>query len=525
MRWQGKRQQQKEARAEGWRALPALDPRFSHEAAEATAKLELKIKGTIVKLTDPDYHTRRQLANYAFQDFPLFIAYCEVFADVRDCLDFARKHQMPVVVRSGGHSTAGFSINSGLVIDVSRLSYVVVDPDRKQAVVGAGARFGHLNVALDTYNLHVPGGGCHDVCVAGFLQGGGYGYTSREFGINCDSVVEATVMLADGSIVVASATKNPDLFWALRGGTGGNFGILLQATYRLYELGDLQGFRIWWSIETPEGREQAAWVLEYMQEHHTRNGTDKDKLGYMMFLGWQEETPCLIVRGMYDGPRDELDRILAPLRRVAPLGEKSAVGSYHKMDLFIHDPDLPDIPQVPDIAREDKQSGYIDRRLAAADWREVIEHFLATPNPWSMIGIETYSDAISAQPADANAFVHRAVDVDLYLDVFWMAEDEKPAAVKFLDEFMAFMENKYFNGQSYQNYPRAVQTDYRDRYWGDAFPTLRAVKRKYDPKDFFKYAQGVLPDAKHPDPPDPAKILQRVRPWLAAPIEYQARAR
>jgi FAD/FMN-containing dehydrogenase len=521
MKWKSIRQRQNELRVHGWQqSLTSLDARLTEKAVTAVSDLQLKIQGTIVLPVDAEYHRRRQLANFAFQDFPQFIAYCEVFSDVRECLQFARARKLPVVIRSGGHSTAGFSINSGMVIDVSRLIYVVVDTGKKQASVGAGTRFGHLNNALDIYNLHVPGGGCHDVCVAGFMQGGGYGYTSREFGMNCDNVVDATVMLADGSIVIASEKTNPDLFWALRGGTGGNFGIVLQVTYQLHALGNLNGFRIWWSVATPDGIAHAAWVLAQLQAGQMRRGGTK-KLGYMAFVGSQEETPCLLVRGMYDGAVDELKRILDPLKKVAPLGEIYEVGSYRRIDKFIHEG--PEVPQVPDLAREDKQSGYIDRQLTGDSWQEVIRRFLATPNRYSLLAIEPYGGAISEKPADASAFIHRTVDMNFYVDVFWMSDEEKGPAVKFLDEFMAFMEAKHFNGQSYQNYPRAVQTDYRRRYWGASFATLRATKRKYDPEDFFQYAQGVLPDQQHPDPPDSSQLLAQVRPWLDAPIEYQVR--
>jgi len=130
-------------------------------------ELQQAMTGHVVQFGDSNYDASRQLSNNAFQLFPQAIAYCETFADVRACLDFARTHRVALVPRSGGHSTAGFSINDGLVIDVSRLAYVVVDPDRRRAVVGAGTNFGHLNAALDDYRLHVPSGGCEDVCVGG----------------------------------------------------------------------------------------------------------------------------------------------------------------------------------------------------------------------------------------------------------------------------------------------------------------------------------------------------------------------
>ena len=535
MKWKSRKQKEKELRVFGWQAQDLQPLARGDEAppftTQALGELELKIQGNIVRPEDPEYHAARQLSNFAFQDFPLLIAYCELAADVVRCLQFARERRMAVTLRSGGHSTAGFSIGSGMVIDLSRMNYVAVDADKKQAIVGAGTRFGRLNTALDIYNLHVPGGGCHDVCIAGFMQGGGFGYTSRMFGMNCDNVIEAQVLLANGGIVVASDAVNPDLFWALRGGTGGNFGILLQVTYRLHDLGKLWGFRITWPIESDAEKDRAADVLAELQRGYMAQ-SKHDKLGYMAFLGWQDDKPCLVMRGMFAGTPEKGAAVLEPLTAIGSSTIRQKSGSYLEVDAFIHE--KPDLPQVDDLAREDKQSGYIARQLTQGDWRDIIDVFLRTPNPWSMIGIEAYGGAINQPAEDATSFVHRNTSLDLYLDVFWMTDEQREPAVSFLDMFMEFMEKKYFNGRSYQNYPRRKQIDYRQRYWGDYFGQLLSIKRKYDPDTFFSFPQAVLPepraaqaaaassDAKAPDRAT-ARTNAAITAALDAPITYVRR--
>ncbi|MDH2380874.1 FAD-binding oxidoreductase [Bradyrhizobium sp. CER78] len=452
----------------------------------------MKVQGDIVLPTDAGYQQDRQLANNAFQSFPQLIVYCEVFSDIRQCLAFAQRCGLTVAVRSGGHSTAGLSVNDDMVIDLSRLRYVVVDPKAHTAVVGAGTNMGHLNAALDIYHLHVPGGSCHDVCVAGFMQGGGFGYTSRCFGLNCDNVVAIRVMLADGRIVVADDKVNRDLFWAVRGGTGGNFGILLEITYRLHEVKSVWAFRLQWPLRAgSDDTVRAARLLSIIQSELTRKAPKE--LGYMTFLGWQGDMPYLIIRGMYVGPAERGKALLQPLLDVPGaewINDRS--GSYAEMMHHLVST-TPDLPQVPDLAREDKQSGYVARPLGPDDWQEVIEQFLETPNNSSMLAMEHYGGAISERHENDMAFVHRRVDMDVYLDVFWMNEPERVDAVTFLDRFMRFME-RFCNGQSYQNYPRLAQTDYRRRYWGDVFDDLLAVKRKYDPGTFFRSAQGISAD-------------------------------
>jgi hypothetical protein len=508
----GRKEKEKALRVQGWSSGISLDPRFS---TDDLAALTMSIQGDVVLPTDPNYQFDRQLANWAFQSFPQLIVYCEAFSDVRHCLAFAQRIGLTVAVRSGGHSTAGLSANDDMVIDLGRLRYVTVDPASKTAVVGAGTTMARLNAALDVYHLHVPGGSCHDVCVAGFMQGGGFGYTSRKFGMNCDNVLAVRVMLADGRIVVANDKVNRDLFWAVRGGTGGNFGILLEITYRLHVVKSVWAFRIQWPVApaAPDAA-RAAKLLATIQSEFTRKAPDE--LGYMTFLGWQGDLPYLIIRGMYVGTAEQGRAVLQRLLD-EPGGQliNDKSGSYAAMMHYLVST-APDLPQVPDLAREDKQSGYVAKSLDAADWRAIIEEFMQSPNRSSMVAMEHYGGAISRKAEDAMAFMHRKVDMDLYVDVFWMNEPERVDAVAYLDRFMSFME-PFYNGQSYQNYPRLSQTDYRRRYWGRYFDDLLAVKRKYDKKAFFRSAQDISPDPSRPQA-DPVSAL----PGLLDRIESES---
>jgi FAD/FMN-containing dehydrogenase len=511
-----------------WNALPSVDLLFSEKDAavlralrahkpvpldqrfsiQDVKDLQRAIRGTVVLPTDLTYHRDRQMSLLSVQEFPQLIVFCEVFEDARRCLEFAQKYALRVAIRSGGHSTAGFSVNSGMLIDTSRIKHVVVDPNVKRAIVGAGATIGDLNAALKMYNLHVPSGGCGDVCIAGYMQGGGYGFTSRKFGMNCDNVHEVLVMLANRKIVVASSKKNADLFWAVRGGTGGNFGILLQVTYDLHELGDVWGFGLQWALDGSDGIKNAAAALVEMQANYMQTGAPRE-LGYMTFLAWQDETPYLLVRGMFLGPQQEGELAIDSLKRCTGSTFRDfGVARYADLDLKLIE-SHPGLPQVPDLAREEKQSGYIDSKLNIEDWIHIIDLFLKSPNRSSLLCIEPYGGRINEIPMTDNAFIHRKVDMNLFLDVFWMAEDEeRKDAIAFLDRFMAMMA-PYSNGESYQNYPRRTQQDFRRRYWGCSFERLLAVKQKYDKNNFFQYAQSVSPettDAKYNLPPLPEDI-------------------
>jgi FAD/FMN-containing dehydrogenase len=453
----------------------------------ALCELERKMRGNLVLPGSAGYDESRQLANPAFQHYPQVIAYCEVSRDVQLCLEFAHAQSLWIACRAGGHSFGGYSVNSGMVIDVSRMNSVDVIPGEQRVRVGAGTSFGHLNAILDEYGLHVPGGACEDVCVAGYMQGGGYGYTSRRFGMHCDNVTAFRMMLRDGRVVTASEERNPDLFWAVRGGTGGNFGVLLDITYRTHELGPVWAFGWVWDID------DAPSLLIELQKGFMKAGAPRD-LGYMASMAEHENQKVFAMQGIYVGTGDDGRAALAPLKAVAqPKLEVENTGSYDKMNEWADSNPYP-MPGLPDTeVKEAKQAGYIARPLGQDDWASIVGFFKSSPSAYNTVVIEPYGGAINDYPEFGNAFVHRDVDMDLFVDVFWIDDDDKAEAIRWLDDFMDLME-PFYNGHVYQNYPRDTLKDYRSMYFGAAFDALLHIKNKYDPPPyFFHYQQSIKP--------------------------------
>ena len=473
--WKSPRRIVKNARVD------ALTTRGEHELAE----LEAAIVGTIVLPIDPSYDADRQESNPAFQAYPQIIVYCEVASDVRWALTLAQQKNYWVAARSGGHSTAGYSVNSGIVIDTSRISYVSIDSVNKVARVGPGTDFDTLNGALDGTGFHIPGGACGNVCVAGFMQGGGYGYTSRMFGMNCDNVVAVTILLADLSIVTASETEHADLFWAIRGGTGGNFGIIIEITYALRDLDTVWAWAIQWDIA------DAPAALLAMQQDYTRGAPPE--IGYMTNICTHDKAQYMLVQGMYCGTALAGKAALAPLLK---LGSAQLLvdetGTYGKMDTYLdnHPYEVPDLPLSGSM--EDKQAGYISKPLALADWQTIVTMYASTPKPYDTVIIEPYGGTIEAYGSEKNAFIHRTADLNLFVDVFWLKDADKGEAVAWLDAYMKLMQ-PYYDGHIYQNYPRRTIANFREAYWGDAFPRLLAIKQKYDPTNVFHYEQSISP--------------------------------
>ena len=193
-------------------------------------KAQADLLGNIVVPGDLAYAKVRRIWNVYFNPRPALIVQCEAEKDVRIALELGREFKIPVTLRSGGHTTAGYSGGTGrLVIDLKDLDDVAIDAQNLTAMVSCGTTFGKMNAALDARGVHLQAGECDDVRMGGFMQGGGYGFTSRTFGMHSDNVTSFRMMLANGRTVTASPDINSDLFWAVRGGTGGNFGVLLNA--------------------------------------------------------------------------------------------------------------------------------------------------------------------------------------------------------------------------------------------------------------------------------------------------------
>jgi FAD/FMN-containing dehydrogenase len=497
----------------------------------AIAALQTGLQGWVVLPGDADYDKDRMLSDAKFDPHPYIIIYCVVENDVRLALNLAWGSNLPPTVRSGGHCTAGYSAGSGMLIDVSNLNQVVIDPVNLIATVGCGCNFARLNAALDEYGLHVPGGECDEVCVGGYMQGGGRGFTSRTFGMHSDNVVEVRVMLADGSIVTAGPGMNEDLWWAVRGGTGGNFGVVLTEVVQLRRLGPVYGWAVCWPLSTNDDRGNAMGALMLLQAQYML--TAPDELNPQVMICYQSKSgpgssflPYLMIRGL-DTRGAEVGRAVYEAFGALP----GATMQYDLTDKFsLVNKTLLETPnEIPQLSTavwppEDKQARYVGRDLTPEEWFALLDFYVTTPNPYSYICLELYGGAMNRYPVEQSAFIHRNSAFSAFMDVFWYTPADQAPAEQFLANFCEIMESMW-NGEIYQNYPSPNVPDYRKNYWGSAFPTLLAVKQKYDPQNFFRFAQMISP---YPDGSTGAAPGQELWPpaiaeALRQPIDRGAR--
>jgi hypothetical protein len=486
------RQRQKKLHAALLRIEPSVKQGYPLEEEQLKKEFE-GFGGRLVFRGDRDYEEDR-VGHCMAPDLamPFVIAYCVSVCDVALCLSVARRNvdKLPFTVRSGGHSNLGASLSNGLVIDISEMNDVFVAPDLTHAIVEAGANLGTVNAELERYGLHIPGGECGTVGVAGHCMGGGYGFTSRIFGLNCDAIERVWMMLADGRTVIADAIQNRDLFWAVRGATGNTLGVLLRVQYRTVKLPEVWGFALKWPIK------QAPEVLVELQANFTRHGLTH-KMGYECAIAPVNGENSLVMMGMYDGSAEDGKKLLEPLP-FQPEFLRDKVAPYSELNDYLLD--WWELPPPDELARmkEVKRSNYIARPLTKEEWQNIVDFYQSRPCKYNLVAFEAYGGRATAPGVDS-AFIHRQVDFDMFIDSFAIPEPthgDNPVSLHQAEEWAAKYDAlmvKYANGHRYQNYPFRNDKNYRWNYWGDAFLSLLFVKNKYDPDNFFNVEQGITP--------------------------------
>ncbi|WP_348945215.1 FAD-binding oxidoreductase [Chitinibacter sp. FCG-7] len=485
---------------------PPLEEYFKQHHVDYAAFLayQASLTSEVVTPFSDRYQQARAESDNAFDKYPLFVVYCTNVADVLASIQFAQAQSLQVCGRAGGHSTAGYSVLNGrIVIDVSLINSVFVDPQHKIATVGAGVTWGEFNHVLNAYGLHTPGGSCSSVGVTGYTLGGGYGYTSMRWGIACDHLIEVTLVTADGKIVTANEEQHPELLWAHRGGTGGNFGIVVALKYRLEELSLVWPIEINWPIE------DAAKVLTLWQNQMTKTLEDT-KLGLLGFLATKQRTvvqpdgeqviyndPYFCIRGIYSGEDAAAGaKALAPLLAVGTTSFPTGSLWQKQVPYAQANEHLLDNVEgvIPDAIKETKRCAYVERALSEAEYQQIVDYFKTSPNLYNIVSMEPYGGAINAVRPEATAFVHRNAYFDIFVDSFWMEEKEKPAAFSWLhDYFESPAMQPLWSEFYYQNYPNSEYKNWQHGYFGINYPKLQQIKRQWDPHNFFQYEQSIEP--------------------------------
>jgi hypothetical protein len=395
---------------------------------------------------------------------------------------WATNNGLNFAIRSGGHSYEGFSQSPALVIDVRGMKAIKLSSDKKSVSIGSGAQLGSVYDALASSHLAIPAGSCFPVGVAGHSLGGGFGLLGRPFGLACDSILSMEVVDATGKILTASAQENPDLFWALRGGGNGNFGVVTNFNFRTSAVNMVAKFAITWTKPVTQAvKIVQAWQqwLENMPSSIT--GTlhlTKAKGGlitvHMAGLSVQSET----------GLKAELKR-LQTLAGAASVASTRTLTFHQAATIF--DGGEPN----PDSVLMKAKSDYVTDAMTGQGITTLLEGLVNAPGEIAVL-CDTYGGAINKIATDATAFVHRGNTK--YVMQYFMQWDSASAS----NGNIAMMRTLYnsmrpfVSGGCYVNYCDLDLGDgYAKAYWGDNLPRLMKIKAEVDPKNIFKHAQSV----------------------------------
>ncbi|MET9256557.1 FAD-binding oxidoreductase [Streptomyces sp. NPDC003717] len=467
-------------------------------------RLADRLSGRLVLPGDGDYQRARQLYQAVFDATgPRAVAYCASAADVAACVRFAAAHGLPVAARSGGHSAGGYSTSPGLVIDVSRLNQVT--PGQGTVRIGPGAQLVDITATLAPLGLGISGGYCPTVAAGGFFQGGGMGLFTRSIGIASDKVSAAQVVLADGRIVTASPHRHRDLFWALRGGGGGNFGIVTSYDVAPSPLGEVGAVNLVWGFESALdmvdgwGRwlADAPWTVGSGVNVTLADAAPGSVPTAAVFLASTEPGAA------FDA---EIARLTSLVGR-PPLFQQKFTAPYQSvlMQLYActglsvqecHRADAGGSGTIQRPAFGAWRGRLFETAMPREGWARALEAFDATRWAGQTRGLQisALGGRANTVARDATAYVHR----DALFSVSYLTAnagasvsgETKAAAFDYVDSGFAAID-PYSCGETYQNFIDPRLPDWRRSYYAENYPRLARVKAAYDPYRFFRFEQGV----------------------------------
>jgi FAD/FMN-containing dehydrogenase len=453
----------------------------------AIQALRRRLLGPAIAPEQPDYDAARRVWNKACVRQPAVVARAADAVDVVHAIRFAREHDLPFAIRSGGHSLAGFgSVDDGVVLDLSHLKGVSIDPERQVAWVQPGVTSEELAPLAAQHGLGLSTGDAPTVGIGGLTLGGGVGLMVRTYGLTIDSLRSAEVVTADGRLVTASDEAHQDLFWAIRGG-GGNFGVVTGFEFQLREVGTVLGGAIIHratrevvrayterALEAPDGLTTIALVI---------------KAPPLPFIPAElHGTVILMIRAVYVGDLAAGQRALEPLRALAP-GAVDLTGP------------MP-YPAIFDLTRDPTVSSHHYGRTTFLNAfpdelaETVLDYVARGTSPLSFAQIRPLGGALARVPVEATAFAHRDKQYMLALINDWDGPGAEDGASHraWVDSFWRAV--RPFGSGVYVNFLELGESErIREAYPGPTFDRLVDIKRRYDPSNFFRLNQNIRPAA------------------------------
>jgi FAD/FMN-containing dehydrogenase len=439
----------------------SLDPDLLRRWASA-------LKGRIFLPGDAAYESARRVWNRGVDRHPAVIVRCAGADDIVRTVELARQSGAPLAIRSGGHSQAGHGTGDGIVADLGDLRAITVDDGRRVMRVACGARVSDAIAAAGACGLVTPMGGCPDVGVGGLTLGGGENFLMAGYGAVCDNVVSAQVVLADGRLVTANDEENPDLFWALRGGSG-NFGVTVSFDYRLHPVGEVLSGQLFFPV--PRARATLQAYRDLMCDAPDALETS----GGLTFL---DDTATFFIAMCLCGDRQAAEQLASRwCAALAPERDTLAWATY-SADLV-----------VPAAASEGTGVFLPDLREDVID---LLSTAMAAAPPAASAVWNDFHGAVTRVPVDAMAFPLRHRGFDMFISAPWdEAGGTRARAIEWVDTLgralRPFGRGVYVNNLSDRDANRVSEA------YGPNYARLAAIKRKYDPDNLFHTNHNIVP--------------------------------
>jgi FAD/FMN-containing dehydrogenase len=436
------------------------------------------LRGELLRPGHNSYEDARKVWNGMIDKRPALIVRCSGVGDVTDAIRFARENDLLVSVRCGGHNIAGKAVcDGGLMLDLSRMRNIHVDPVKRTARVEGGATLGDLDRATQAFGLATTAGVVTHTGVGGLTLGGGVGRLARKHGLACDNLLAVEVVTAAGRIVRASATENADLFWGARGG-GGNFGVVTAFEFQLHPVGPgvLGGIVV-------HPLEKARSALEFYQEY---SRTAPDELSADgIFLTSPDGQRVFVISVCYIGPIEQGERVLQPLRRFGPpLSDEIRTLPYTE------------VQAAGDAFFPTGLRYYWKSHLLKEFPRDAVEvavsHFAKVPSPRSLLVFQQFGGTVGRVGRSETAFWHRDVQWDNFAVSVWTDPAESETQAQWVREWWDLMKPFSLGGEYVNNLGEEGEDRVRASY-GANYERLVALKNKYDPSNFFRLNANIKP--------------------------------
>ncbi|MCK0509703.1 FAD-binding oxidoreductase [Aromatoleum buckelii] len=435
------------------------------------------LRGELIQPGDPRYDQARRVFNGLIDRRPALIVRCAGVADVIAAVNFARENDMRTAVRGGGHGVTGNAVcDDGVVIDLSAMKSVHVDPGKRTARAEGGATWGIFDHETQAFGLATTGGIVPSTGIAGLTLGGGIGFLNRRYGLACDNLLSADVVSADGRLLHAGPAEHEDLFWALRGG-GGNFGVVTSFEYRLHAVGPVLGGEIVFPLE------QAQRVLRFYRDWSTA-APDEVRADATLIAG--PEGPALDISVCYCGAPEEGEKVLEPIRLCGcPLVDTVATVPYTKVQNLL--------TEVFQPGRLHYWKAAFVRALGEDAVDAMVEFFASTaPGFFAAIAIEHLGGAVSRVAAEESAFRHRKAQHSLLVLRMWEDPAESEANMDWARRCYRTVE-PFLESGAYVNYLGDEGEARIVASYGPNHERLAVIKKKYDPTNFFRLNQNIRP--------------------------------